>query len=198
MDLVSRRAELLNRQVIDTDQDETALNEPASCIAGQSHKVRMELVVVPESAVRRLQEKACCLGRQCSGLEVLGGDVATLRELDDLHRADERLDRHSLDRRATVEEVARGVDVRPRVRAQRKDADVSRVTAANELDKFELRRGFACVCWHAGSQPHGHVIARHDFASYCPPIILGAGSACYRGGGGSVLVKPGDYPTATY
>src|SRR6058998_1841028 len=70
MDLVSRRAELLNRQVIDTDQDETALNEPASCIAGQSHKVGMELVVVPESAVRRLQEKACCLGRHCSGLEV--------------------------------------------------------------------------------------------------------------------------------
>lgn len=180
MHLVVRRAEALDRQVVDADENEAASDQPIGGVSREAYKVGVEFVVVPEAAIWGLQEKAGCSIRDHCRLEVMSVNVTLLGQLDDLSRSDESLERHRFDSRAAVEEVVGRVDVGTGVRPEGESSDVSGVAAPDLLEVIELRAGLAGVGGHAGPEWNGHVVNRHGLSPpFCTVIILVTAGACY-------------------
>src|SRR5439155_5522134 len=85
--------ELLDRQVVDADELDSAIGEQAAGVRGEADEVAVEGVVVPETAVGGLDQEAEGVRRQAGGFEIGGGDVRGCVVFDDLRRADKGVQR---------------------------------------------------------------------------------------------------------
>jgi hypothetical protein len=108
-----------DRQVVDADEPHAPLDQRRRAAGIQADEVRAERVALPQPRVRRPEQDAVGAGGQ-----VEGGDRRLVDRPARGHgirhdaRADERVEVESLGARAVGQEVARRVDVRPRVRAE--------------------------------------------------------------------------------
>lgn len=138
-------AKLLDRHVIDPDEDDPAIDDPACGVGCDGDVVLVEVVAVPETAVPGLDEEPRSVSRQIERLQVIGCDVSLAVVLDDQARPYEGFEWQVFDGGRAGEEVVGSVDVGASMRAEGEFADVVRIAGAEALVVVELDAGFAGV-----------------------------------------------------
>src|SRR5256885_2994732 len=100
-----RVAERRDRQVVDANQSEMALDEGRRSAGIETHEVLLEATSVPERGVRRAKQQPRLAGRNCEPRDVGGRDRSALvARVDDPGRTHERVERNRLGAGAAVQE----------------------------------------------------------------------------------------------
>jgi len=147
-----------DRQVVDADEPHAPRDQRRRAAAVQADEVGAERVALPQPGVRCAEQDAVDAGGQ-----VEGGDRRLVDRPARGHgirhdaRADERVEVESLGARAVGQEVARRVDVRPRVRAEVEACDVGGVATLERLRERDPHPGVARVDRHARPDRHRDV-----------------------------------------
>src|SRR5437588_576011 len=144
-----------DRQVVDADEPDAALDERPRRLAVERDEVLRERVALPQAAVRGLEEHPLGAARHRLRVE----------PVHDHAGADEHVERQRLDARPAVDEVERRVDVRPAVDAEVEPAEVHDVALRDRAHALEPHLRVAGVRDHPRPNRHAHVDDSH--ASQC-------------------------------
>src|SRR5690349_23132083 len=145
MCFVLRRVVLLYRQVIDTDEFYSLLDESLRCIQIEIGEVGMKLrfTFVPECGVASFEEYAGCVCSAVCENKLFIDDVQIVWHFDHLRVTDQHVERQRIDSRSTFDKVRGRIDVRAGVRTEVEHRNVRAVTCRQATPNGELDRRIA-------------------------------------------------------